>query len=193
MHLSFSKVLAVVAGVLLIIVCINLWTLQEVQPYDTIEPHSSGNPAATDVSFTEQGNYVAGLSVRSFGSPSDSSVPVKVFFNVNQSRYHLDGVELRVIRQHAGETIYAKGYQKEFPARSWVGSDGYTSVIHLDTPGFWGESSQAFDFKVPRNTEPDSIALDLDARLSEKGPFWRHGRIHYHLPAAVNLTGRAME
>lgn len=101
--------------------------------YDNVDMHTSSDLIYTDVVFTEQGNDAASLSIRpSSQLNSSTSVPVTVFFWFNQSRYRIDSLELRITRQYSWD-VFFKGHQKEYPVQ------------------FWGESSQAFEFILPRS------------------------------------------
>lgn len=186
--LQSKRQIFILTGILLILICGGLWISQDTRLYDNARVHTSDDQLYTDVAFTDQGDDAASLSIRpSYTLNSSTSVPVTVYFWFNQSRYRMDSLELMITRQYSGD-VFFKGYQKEYPVHFWRES-GQTHVVSRETYGFWGESSQAFEFILPRSEENDTISIDIDARLSETGPFWKHGHIQYHLPSAFTING----
>jgi hypothetical protein len=179
-----SRIIA--AGIILVLV-ITLgffWVTQDSQPYDEFRYFEPGG-----VSFTDHGSRVAELVVHPLPrSDLAHAVPFWAIFCVDTSRYRVDSAEIRITREVMGD-IYFRGYQKEFPsAQFWRGNDGRSGTIRLETPGWWGESCQGFDFLIPLDNVTETVSVDLDARISETGPFWRHSRIQYRMPVSVNLT-----
>jgi hypothetical protein len=182
-----TRFLLIAAGILLIVITgVSIWNQGEIRPYDNVTTVSS--EYYTDVLLTDNGNDIGGVYVRPGADQGyGRAVPVKVMVEINSSRYRIDSAELCITRQEMGE-IYFMGYQEEFPnARSWTGSDGRSGCTRLETPGWWGESNQAFGFMIPLKNETETVHLFLDARISENGPFWRHARIE--VPVTFDLKG----
>jgi hypothetical protein len=176
--LPAKKIVVILAGILMLLICWSLWAAEEFPAYDEVR-----STEYHDYVFTDRGDYVGEVSFRpGDGLYSDPvAVPVSVFFTVNLSRYHIDSTDLALIREEPGE-IYFRGYQKDFSsARFWNGNDGRTGYVSLQTPGWRGNSGQGFGFLVPLTTNHTTISVDLDARFSERAFPWRHYRIHHLL------------
>jgi len=180
-----TRGLVILTGFILIFAAAGSWVMQDLQPHEEIRSFSSGEK---HIIFSDQGKEVAVFFVQTFPQQYyNHAVPVRATLEINSSRYHVDAVDIRIYRPEMGD-VYFQGYQKELPAQFWRENDGHIHVMSLQTAGFWGESNQVFDFMVPLRDEEETITVAVDARISETGPFWRHGWIRSGLPVTINLT-----